>query len=98
MVAPGRRGAATGEATMVDIYALTLLAISFTIFIKRFLKEEPPVAPYLVIALTCAAATIIGQNGAELGAMVLLIAASFLFLGCLMQSRGKKREAAADND
>jgi hypothetical protein len=88
-----------GEMAMVDVYALTLLAISFTIFIKRFLREEPPIAPYLVIALTCAAATIIGQNGAERGAMVLLIAASFLFLACLTRQHGAKgRQAAASAD
>jgi len=76
---------------MVDVYALTLLAISFTIFLKRFLKEEPPVAPYLVIALTCAAATVIGKNGGETGATVLLVAASFLFLACLLRHNGPMR-------
>ena len=80
---------------MIDIYALTLLAVSLTIFLKRFLREEPPVAPYLVIALTCAAATIIGQNGGERGAMVLLIAASFLFLACLTRQQAAKNQPAA---
>jgi hypothetical protein len=86
---------------MVDVYALTLLAISFSIFLKRFLREEPPVAPYLVIALTCAAATIIGQNGAKQGAMALLIAASFLFLHCLTRHHGarrKSRSASAESN
>ncbi len=76
--------------SIVDVYSLTLLVISLSIFIVRYFREEPPVAPYLVIACTCAVGNFLGDAGGYLGAMVLLTAASFLFLGCLLHPAGRR--------
>lgn len=80
--------------TFFDIYALTLLAVSLVIFIVRYIKEEPPVLPYLVIAMTCAVGNWLGESGGGIAAFMLLIAASFLFVGCLLypKFRGKPKE------
>lgn len=85
--------------TVLDIYSIGLLVVSLTMFVIRYMREEPPVMPYLVIASTCAVGNFLGDNGGGVGALMLLVAASFLFLGCLLyprvsQTRGPK--AAAD--
>ncbi|MEZ5896355.1 MAG: hypothetical protein R3C40_02185 [Parvularculaceae bacterium] len=77
--------------SVIDIYSLTLLAISLTIFIVRYFREEPPVAPYLIIACTCAIGNFLGDAGGRMGAIVLLTAASFLFLGCLLHPGAHRR-------
>ena len=69
--------------SFIDIYSISLLMISLTMFVKRYLREEPPVTPYLVIACTCAVGNFLGDAGGGLGAFVLLLAATFLFLGCV---------------
>ena len=73
--------------TIFDIYSLTLLAVSLVLFVLRFVRQEPPIMPYLVIAMTCAVGNWLGNLGAEYGALSLLTAASFLFLGCLLYPR-----------
>jgi hypothetical protein len=45
------------------------------------------VTPYLVIASTCAVGNYLGDSGGGMGALMLLVAASFLFLGCLFYPR-----------
>ncbi|MFZ5618695.1 MAG: XrtV sorting system accessory protein [Pseudomonadota bacterium] len=85
--------------SIFDIYSVALLVVSLTMFIVRYIREEPPVTPYLVIALTCGVGNYLGEAGGGVGALMLLVAASFLFLGCLLyptfrsRSRGK-RDAA----
>ncbi len=80
--------------SVFDVYSISLLLISLTMFVVRYLREEPPVMPYLVIACTCAVGNFLGEEGGGIGAFMLLVAASFLFLGCLFypQMRGKARE------
>ncbi len=80
--------------TILDIYSVTLLLISLTMFVLRFLREEPPVTPYLIIACTCGVGNFLADRGGDAGALMLLVAASFLFLGCLLypQFRGIKRD------
>lgn len=76
--------------SFLDIYSISLLIISLTMFVKRYLREEPPVMPYLVIACTCAVGNFLGDMQGGLGAFVLLLAATFLFLGCVFYPRLKK--------
>lgn len=70
--------------TVFDIFALALLVASMTLFVTRYLTQDPPVYPYLIIALTCLVANWLGEAGGGIFAMGLLIAASFSFLGCLL--------------
>lgn len=70
--------------TVFDIYALVLLIASMTLFVTRYMKQNPPVYPYLIIATTCLVANWLGEAGGGLFALALLITASFSFLGCLL--------------
>ena len=70
--------------TIFDILSLVLLIVSMALFVKRYLKQNPPVYPYLIIACTCWVANWLGESGGGLFALVLLIAAGFSFLGCLL--------------
>jgi len=78
----------------IDVYSISLLLVSLTMFVVRYLREEPPVMPYLVIACTCAVGNFLGEQGGGLGAYMLLIAATFLFMGCVFYPhfRGQRRE------
>lgn len=77
-------------ASFIDIYSISLLLASLSMFVIRYLREEPPVTPYLVIACTCAVGDFLGDEGGGLGAAVLLIAATFLFMGCVFYPRLRK--------
>lgn len=70
--------------TFFDVYSLGLLLASMTLFVHRFIKQNPPVYPYLIIASTCLVANWLGESGGGVFALVLLVAASFSFLGCLL--------------
>ena len=70
-------------AAFIDIYSISLLLVSLTIFVVRYLREEPPVLPYLVIACTCGVGNFLGMEGGGMGAFTMLLAASFLFLSCV---------------
>ncbi len=76
--------------SIIDIYSISLLLVSLTMFVIRYLREEPPVMPYLVIACTCAVGNFLGEQGGGLGAFMLLIAATFLFMGCVFYPRLRK--------
>lgn len=77
-------------AALIDIYSISLLLVSLTIFVVRYLREEPPVLPYLIIACTCGVGNFLGMAGGGLGAFTLLIAATFLFLGCVFHPKMRK--------
>jgi len=88
-------------SSFIDGYALFLLFISLALFVRRYMTQNPPVYPYLIIALTCLAANLLNQNGG-LTAVVLLTGASFSFLGCLFYPEWRHMsqnaaERAADN-
>jgi len=70
--------------TVFDVFSLALLLASMTLFVRRYLKQNPPVYPYLIIACTCLVANWLGESGGGVFALGLLIAASFSFLGCLL--------------
>ncbi len=80
--------------TVFDAYSIGLLIVSLTMFVIRYMREEPPVTPYLVIASTCAVGNYLGDNGGGVGALMLLVAASFLFLGCLLYPRVSRTHAS----
>ncbi len=83
--------------TAIDVYSISLLLVSLTMFVIRYLREEPPVMPYLVIACTCAVGNFLGDQGGGLGAFMLLIAATFLFMGCVFYPRIRSlREQRSD--
>ncbi|MEQ8179438.1 MAG: hypothetical protein RIC52_11540 [Amphiplicatus sp.] len=79
-----------------DVYSLSLLAISLAVFFVRYVRQDPPIMPYLVIACVCAVGNWLGENGGDWAAIALLTAASFLFLSLLFRpSRAQWREADA---
>jgi len=70
--------------TIFDIYSVGLLIASLAVFIVRYIRQDPPIMPYLVIACVCAVGNWLGELGGGWAAMSLLVAASFLFLSCLL--------------
>lgn len=84
--------------TVFDVYAIVLLLASLTIFIVRYVQEEPPVMPYLVIACTCAVGNWLADAGARIGGLTLMIAASFLFLSCLLYPKIRSMGGKKDSD
>lgn len=78
--------------SIIDIYSISLLLVSLTMFVIRYLREEPPVMPYLVIACTCATGNFLGEQGGGLSAFMLLIAATFLFMSCVFYPTLRRRK------
>jgi hypothetical protein len=70
--------------SIFDIYSVGLLVVSLAVFVIRYVRHEPPILPYLVIACVCAVGNWLGETGGGLGAVALLVAASFLLLACLL--------------
>ncbi|MEX6632548.1 XrtV sorting system accessory protein [Hyphococcus lacteus] len=70
--------------SIFDLFSLALLLASMALFVSRYMVQDPPVYPYLIIATTCLVANWLGNAGGGIFAMVLLIAAAFSFLGCLL--------------
>lgn len=80
--------------SIIDLYSIALLLISLTMFVIRYLREEPPVMPYLIIACTCAVGNFLGEQGGGMGAFMLLIAATFLFMGSVFYPHLRKLSQA----
>ena len=70
--------------TIFDVYSLALLIASMSLFLRRYMTHNPPVYPYLIIACTCLVSNWLGEAGGGVFALILLVAASFSFLGCLL--------------
>lgn len=84
--------------TVFDVYSVSLLIVSLIVFVIRYVRQDPPIMPYLVIACVCAVGNWLGEKGGGWAAMSLLVAASFLFLACLLAPyREKWRARAAAN-
>ncbi|MEQ1930657.1 MAG: XrtV sorting system accessory protein [Parvularculaceae bacterium] len=91
--------------TVFDVYSVALLLVSLTVFVIRYIRQDPPIMPYLVIACVCAVGNWMGNyedTWVRWGAMSLLVAASFLFLTCLLapyharlQAKGEAESAKA---
>lgn len=75
-----------------DIYSLSLLVVSLSVFFIRYVKQDPPIMPYLLIACVCAVGNWLGEAGAGDTALMLLIAASFLFLALVVTPYRSKVE------
>ncbi len=82
--------------TVFDLYALVLLLVSMSLFVHRYVRHNPPVYPYLIIATTCLVANWLGEAGGGIFAMTLLIAASFSFLGCLLYPSWRNMSGPGD--
>ena len=67
-------------ASMYDLLAVSLFIATAGVFFLRFRHEDPPLAPYLLISLTCAAGNWLGDQGANALAIAMLIAGAFLLL------------------
>lgn len=66
--------------SMFDFISLLLFAAAAGLFIVRSRHENPPLAPYLVIALVSIVGNWLGENGAGPAAVLLLVASAFLAL------------------
>lgn len=66
--------------TLFDLLSVALFVATAGIFFFRFRNENPRLAPYVLIALVCAVSNWLGNNGGGIGAVMLLVAASFFLL------------------
>ena len=66
--------------TLYDMMSVSLFIATAGIFFYRFRNEDPPLAPYMLISLVCAVSNWLGNNGGGVGAVLLLVAASFYLL------------------
>ena len=66
--------------TLYDLMSVMLFIATAGIFFYRFRSEDPPLAPYMLIALVCAVSNWLGNNGGGIGAVLLMIAGSFYLL------------------
>lgn len=51
----------TSEITVFDVYSVALLLVSLTVFVIRYIRQDPPIMPYLVIACVCAVGNWMGN-------------------------------------
>ncbi len=66
--------------SMFDLLAVALFIAAAGMFFLRFRHEDPPLAPYLLISLACAAGNWLGESGHPAPAIALLIGGAFLLL------------------
>lgn len=66
--------------TIFDLLSVLLFIATAGLFFLRFRHENPPLAPYLLVALVAAVGNWLGNHGGGLAAVALLIAGSFLTL------------------
>lgn len=83
--------------TIFDLFSLALLLSSMALFVSRYMVQDPPVYPYLIIATTCLVANWLGNAGGGIFALVLLIAAAFSFLGCLLYPSWRSMDSSDQN-
>lgn len=75
-----------------DVFSLGLLIVSLSVFFIRYVKQDPPIMPYLLIACVCAVGNWLGEAGGGEAALMLLVAASFLFLALVLTPYRSKLE------
>ena len=66
--------------TLFDLLSVALFIGAAAMFFLRFKHEDPPLAPYIIISLVCAVSNWLGNHGAGVWAIALLVAGSFLLL------------------
>ncbi|MEM1193231.1 MAG: XrtV sorting system accessory protein [Pseudomonadota bacterium] len=84
--------------TPFDIYSMALFIASASIFFLRLRHEDPPLFPYLLISVTCAAANWLGNHRFDLIAIGVLAAAAFLLLHLTSQPYGPDPVQDGDAD
>jgi hypothetical protein len=67
-------------AGIFDVLSLSLFFATVAMFVVRVRHEDPPFAPYILIALSCAAGNWLGEEGSPELAVALLISGAFLLL------------------
>ncbi|MEL7019232.1 MAG: XrtV sorting system accessory protein, partial [Pseudomonadota bacterium] len=67
---------------------MALFIAAASIFFLRLRHEDPPLFPYLLISVTCAAANWLGNHRFDLIAIGVLAAAAFLLLHLTSQPYG----------
>ncbi len=75
-----------------DLLSVTLFVATAGLFMVRHRHENPPLAPYLVIALVCVIGAWLGNNGGGAAAIALLVAAAFLTLHLASQPYREDQE------
>lgn len=68
----------------IDAYSVCVLVISLGVLVARYVRHDPPIFPYVLIAAACAASALFARADAFLAAFSLNSAALFLFLACLL--------------
>lgn len=66
--------------TLFDYLSVFLFIAAAGLFFYRFRREDPPLAPYVVISVGCAIANWLGNNGIEIGAALMLLAGAGMAL------------------
>lgn len=66
--------------SLFDFLAVSLFIATAGMFFLRFRHEDPPLAPYLVISLSCAFGNWVGEEISPALGIALLIAGAFLLM------------------
>lgn len=66
--------------SMFDLLSVALFMATAGMFFLRFRHEDPPLGPYVLIALACAVGNWLGNDGQPAIAVGVLIAGAFLLL------------------
>jgi hypothetical protein len=66
--------------TMFDLFSMALFIATAGMFFLRLRHEDPPLAPYVAIALACAVGNWLGNEEIAALAVALLISGAFLLL------------------
>ena len=66
--------------TIFDFLSVVLFIATAGIFFLRIGRENPPLAPYLVICIACAVANQLGNADMVVASIILLVCAAFLLL------------------
>lgn len=66
--------------SMFDLLSVALFIATAGMFFLRFRHEDPPLGPYVLISLACAAGNWLGNDGHAAIAVGILIAGAFLLL------------------
>lgn len=84
----------------IDAYSVCVLVISLGVLVARYVRHDPPIFPYVLIAAACAASALSARADAFLAAFSLNSAALFLFLVCLLapHSKGWSRRGLAGTE
>ncbi len=66
--------------SMFDFMSLLLFIATAGLFLVRVRHEDPPLAPYLLIAAVSVVGNVLGNNGGGAAAAMLMMASAFFVL------------------